>query len=162
MSRKKNLFTRRDVLRYAGASGVAMVGSKALGQVCVDGTFIPSIATDAFTGCGVGGEPFPASPFILQPYQQELPILSALRPGWRDPDGNLVPGSGVYSSSGNYPAGPGRCGSRCSSGPASCRRARRRASRTPWGTAPGTTPWPIRSGASPTPARTSSGRAGPA
>jgi FtsP/CotA-like multicopper oxidase with cupredoxin domain len=105
MTKPRGQFTRRDMLRYAGASGVAMIGTKALGQVCVDGAFIPSIATDAFTGCGVSGEALPASPFILQPYQQELPILSALRPGWRDPEGNLVPGSGVYSATGSYPSG---------------------------------------------------------
>jgi FtsP/CotA-like multicopper oxidase with cupredoxin domain len=79
-------FTRRDLLRISAVSGAAgLVTKKAWGQTCVDSAPI-DIGNIAFTGCGVGGEPFPASPFITQPYTQQLPIPQALRPGWRLPD----------------------------------------------------------------------------
>ncbi len=88
---KKNQFTRRDVLKYGAATGVAMAGTKALGQLCVDSSMIDPFSRISFTGCGVGGEPFPTSPFILQPYTDPLPIPKALAPGWRRPDGTLDP-----------------------------------------------------------------------
>ncbi len=82
MATKRNRFTRRDVLKYGAMSGAAMVGTRALGQVCVDQTPV-EIDTVAFTGCSAGGEKFPISPFILRPFEQELPVPTALRTGWR-------------------------------------------------------------------------------
>ncbi|HEY6001497.1 MAG TPA: hypothetical protein VIV57_01405, partial [Anaeromyxobacter sp.] len=82
-----------------------MVGAKALGAVRVDPTLVPSMASRAFAVRGLGSEPFPTSPFVVRPYEQELPIRPALRPGWRDACGDLIAGSGAYSATGSYPAG---------------------------------------------------------
>lgn len=105
MPRRTDVFTRRGVPGYPHSRGDAPSGRKALGHVRVGRTSVPSIGTDAFAIRGVGGERFPTSPFILQPYRQELPILPALRPGWRDLGGEVIAGSGAYSAAGSYPAG---------------------------------------------------------
>jgi FtsP/CotA-like multicopper oxidase with cupredoxin domain len=90
MSKNRKQFTRRDMLKLSAAGGAATLFGKAWGQTCIDQTPV-EIDTVAFTGCGVGGEPFPTSPFIMQPYTQPLPIPRALRPGWRRQDGTLDP-----------------------------------------------------------------------
>jgi FtsP/CotA-like multicopper oxidase with cupredoxin domain len=90
MNRSEVRFTRRDMLRLSlMAGGASLIGGRAWGQACVDQTPV-DIGDVAFTGCGVGTEPFPTSPFIMQPYTQPLPIPRALRPGWRHPDGTLA------------------------------------------------------------------------
>jgi FtsP/CotA-like multicopper oxidase with cupredoxin domain len=96
--------TRRELLRLGLLSGgVTLLGARtalakggktpAPAPACIDQT-MQSI--DIFTGSGVGGEAFPTSPFILQPFGQELPGSTfnpypALRPGYRRPDGTLAP-----------------------------------------------------------------------
>ncbi|MFL5387810.1 MAG: multicopper oxidase family protein [Myxococcales bacterium] len=90
MSKKQ--FTRRDLIKASAMSGTAtLLGKGARAQVpaCVDSTPIP-IDEIAFTSCGVGNEPIATSPFITQPFTQELPIPEALRPGWRYPNGTLA------------------------------------------------------------------------
>src|SRR4051812_18567735 len=88
-------FTRRDVIRYgsmAGAAGLIGNGARAAVSTCAAGDQqqIPSIAEVAFSGCGVGGEAMATSPFIVNPFTQDLPIPKALRPGWRYPSGTLA------------------------------------------------------------------------
>jgi FtsP/CotA-like multicopper oxidase with cupredoxin domain len=83
---------RRELLKIGAVSGAGtmVVGKRAWAQACVDTTPVP-ISDVAFTGCGVGGEPMATSPFIVNPYSQPLPIPKAMRPGWRTPDGRLIP-----------------------------------------------------------------------
>jgi FtsP/CotA-like multicopper oxidase with cupredoxin domain len=70
--------------------GVTLIGSRAWADLCP--TDPPPIPIDqAMTACGVGGEPFPTSPFILNPFTDPLPVPTALAPGWRRPDGTLDP-----------------------------------------------------------------------
>jgi len=72
-----------------GAATLLGKGAGAAVPACVDSTPIP-IDEVAFTGCGVGSEAFATSPFITQPFTQEMPIPQALRAGWRYPDGTLA------------------------------------------------------------------------
>ncbi|MFL5428173.1 MAG: hypothetical protein ACJ79M_01005, partial [Myxococcales bacterium] len=88
----KNKFTRRDLIKVGAMGGAATVigkGARAQTAACIDSTPIP-IGEIAFTGCGVGVEPFATSPFITQPFTQDLVIPEALRPGWNDGQGGLV------------------------------------------------------------------------
>ncbi len=106
MSKRTRQYTRRDVLRYGAMAGAGvMIGRKVLAQTCADPAQPIDIHHVEYTGCGVGGEPFPKSPFILEPFTQPLPIPKALKPGWRNPDGTLVPDTGFYRRDGLYPAG---------------------------------------------------------
>ena len=76
----KRNFSRRDLLRASAVTGAAgLIGKAAWGQTCADSSPI-EIGNIAFTGCGVGGEPFPTSPFILQPFTQALPIPEGQHP----------------------------------------------------------------------------------
>ena len=114
------------MLRYGGMAGAAsLIGKKAYGGgTCIGESMVPSIEMDAFTNCAVI-EAFPPSPFILQPFTQDMPIPTALRPGWRYPDGTLSqPGdsnawfvrkSVEFGDNSIVPPGPGkgiarRCG----------------------------------------------------
>ncbi|MFL5421851.1 MAG: multicopper oxidase family protein [Myxococcales bacterium] len=76
----------------AGAAGLIGNGARAAVSTCAAGDQqqIPSIAEVAFSGCGVGGEAMATSPFIVNPFTQDLPIPKALRPGWRYPSGTLA------------------------------------------------------------------------
>ncbi|MFL5372063.1 MAG: hypothetical protein ACJ78Z_17840, partial [Myxococcales bacterium] len=88
----KTRFTRRDLIKAGAVGGAAtLLGKNARAQTaaCIDQTPIP-IDEIAFTGCGVGGEPMATSPFITQPFTQELAIPEALRPGWRYENGTLA------------------------------------------------------------------------
>ncbi|MFL5359578.1 MAG: multicopper oxidase family protein [Myxococcales bacterium] len=88
----KNKFTRRDLIKVGAMGGAATVigkGARAQAAACIDSTPIP-IGEIAFTGCGVGVEPFATSPFITQPFTQDLVIPEALRPGWNDGQGGLI------------------------------------------------------------------------
>ncbi len=87
--RKQLNLTRREVLKLGALSGgAALVGST---------LFAP---TRAFA-CDTGGEPFPTSPFILNPFTDPLPIPPPLAPSdptaWSDPRTGLLapPGPGV-------------------------------------------------------------------
>jgi FtsP/CotA-like multicopper oxidase with cupredoxin domain len=92
--------SRRELLRFGLLTGGATLlgtgtafAAKSGTATCIDQT---PHSIDIFTGIGVGGEAFPTSPFILQPYSQELPgssfnPLNALQPGYRRPDGTLAP-----------------------------------------------------------------------
>jgi FtsP/CotA-like multicopper oxidase with cupredoxin domain len=112
---KKAQFTRRDMIKITGAAGVAAMYGKAFG-VCVGDTVPVSIETAKNTGCPVDADLFPTSPFIMTPFVDALPIPTALRAGYRNPDGTLSGGTpqdwtvrqanGVF---GNFisPPGPG-------------------------------------------------------
>jgi FtsP/CotA-like multicopper oxidase with cupredoxin domain len=118
--------SRRDLIKLGAMSGAAtLIGSRAWAQTCIDQTPMP-IDQAINTSCGVGGEAMPLSPFILNPFQEELPgstfnPLNAMRPGWRrwtgQPGGSLepnatdawtvrTPGSGSLTSPPS--PGPGR------------------------------------------------------
>lgn len=75
-----SLMSRRELLRLSGAvvvgSAAALRARPASGQ-----QMIPD------TGCGVGTEPIPLSPLVLNPFTEPLPVPSALAPvtdfsGW--------------------------------------------------------------------------------
>src|SRR3954470_6487098 len=88
----KTRFTRRDLIKAGAVGGApALLREKAPAQTAarLDQKPIP-IDEIAFTGCGVGGEPMATSPFITQPFTQELAIPEALRPGWRYENGTLA------------------------------------------------------------------------
>jgi FtsP/CotA-like multicopper oxidase with cupredoxin domain len=99
--KKKGQFTRRDMLKIAaaggatkivGATGAATLFGKAYGQtVCAD-TVPVDITTARDTGCPIDLDMFPTSPFIVNPFTDQLPIPSTLRPGYRNPDGTLSGG----------------------------------------------------------------------
>ncbi len=86
--------SRRELLKWGLlAGGVSLFGSKAW-ALCFDQTPIP-IGEAINVNCGASDK-LPLSPFILDPFQEELPgshlnPLNALRPGWRRPDGTLAP-----------------------------------------------------------------------
>ena len=84
-----NRLSRRELLKYGGAA--LMVGYGGLRST-------PALARPAApfqqAGCGVGGEPFPTSPLILNPFSDPLPIPRALAPSnpidWKDENGDTV------------------------------------------------------------------------
>jgi len=80
--------SRRELIKLSLMAGSAtLLGTKrAWGQVCVDQT--PQ-DIDVVTGLSVI-EVFPTSPFILNPFTDQLPIPSAMRPGYRQFDGTLL------------------------------------------------------------------------
>lgn len=91
MSNRTKKYTRRDVLKYGGAAGAgALIARSVLAQVCETHQPVP-IDEIAFTSCGFDGETMPTSPFILQPFNEPLPVPKTLRPGWRHSDGTLIP-----------------------------------------------------------------------
>jgi FtsP/CotA-like multicopper oxidase with cupredoxin domain len=92
MSKKKTQLSRRDLLKITVVGGAASLFGKAYGQVCAD-TVPVDISKVADTGCPVDVDLFPTSPFILNPFTDALPIPSALRPGYRNPDGTLSRGT---------------------------------------------------------------------
>ncbi len=93
MNRPKLKVSRRDVLRLSMMSGAATLLGARRAFGCVDTfPFLNDIEL-ANTGIGDGGEPFPTSPFILNPFEDLLPIPTAMKPGYRQPDGTLTPSS---------------------------------------------------------------------
>ncbi len=94
MNRQKLNVSRRDLLKLSMMSGAAtLLGARrAFGQACppgfVDQTPFP--IEQAVNTCNLI-EVFPTSPFILNPFTDPLPILTALQPGYRQPDGTLTP-----------------------------------------------------------------------
>jgi len=91
MSPARWQYTRRDILKLGAASGAAtLIGRTAWADTCVDNSIIDPMSDVEFTGCGVGGEPMPTSPLILEPFVDPLPIPRTLRPGWRHADGTLA------------------------------------------------------------------------
>src|SRR5919206_5377768 len=92
MSNKLKM-SRRDLLKITAAGGAAtMIGSKAFGQTCAD-TVPVDITTAKNTGCTIDADLYPTSPFITTPFVDPLPIPTALRPGYRNPDGTLSGGT---------------------------------------------------------------------
>jgi FtsP/CotA-like multicopper oxidase with cupredoxin domain len=98
---------RRDLMKLSMMSGMAtMVGARrASGQgLCAEPLQPHDI--DIFTGIGVGGEAFPASPLILEPFTDPLPVPKTMAPV-ADPSRMTVrKKNGVF---GNFsqPPGPG-------------------------------------------------------
>ena len=91
MNRQKLKVSRRDVLRLSMMSGAATLLGARRAFGCVDTfPFINDIEL-ANTGIGVSGEAFPTSPFILEPFNDPLPIPTAMKAGYRQPDGTLDP-----------------------------------------------------------------------
>jgi len=78
-TREQFKLTRRDLLRLSVLTGGAtLIGSRAFAQVC--GEPLQPHPIDQGGGIGVGGEAFPTSPFILDPFTQDLPIPKAMAP----------------------------------------------------------------------------------
>jgi FtsP/CotA-like multicopper oxidase with cupredoxin domain len=79
--------SRRELIKLSFMAGGASLLSvrRAFGQnACVESPIIPFDAAD--TGLGAI-EVFPTSPFILSPFNDPLPIPSAMKPGWRRDNG---------------------------------------------------------------------------
>jgi FtsP/CotA-like multicopper oxidase with cupredoxin domain len=101
--------SRRELMKYGG---MALVGSAAFRSrpswaqggtgTCQVEPPQPHPIEPGF-GIGVGAEAFPTSPFINEPFTDPLPcapgngpagsnaLLTAMKPGWRRPDGTLDP-----------------------------------------------------------------------
>jgi len=91
MSSSRRYLSRREMLKLGAATGAAGVFGPAMAQLCpTDSTPVP-IDQVTFTGCGVGNEPMATSPFILTPFVDPLPLPTAMKPGYRRPDGTLAP-----------------------------------------------------------------------
>src|SRR5215831_7024472 len=88
--------SRRELLRLGLMSGGAALASlrRARSQGLVACTAIPAqpYDIDIETGNTVI-EVFPTSPFIIEPFNDPLPVPTAMKPGYRQPDGTLTPGS---------------------------------------------------------------------
>jgi FtsP/CotA-like multicopper oxidase with cupredoxin domain len=118
---------RRDLIKLSMMSGMAtLIGAgRAWGQVEVPGSCLteppqPHPIEPGF-GIGVGGEAFPTSPLILEPFKDELPIPKAMAPvadpsqmrvrRYEGQDGDFLapPGSGLsqQDSWGDRFNGPG-------------------------------------------------------
>jgi FtsP/CotA-like multicopper oxidase with cupredoxin domain len=92
MSTKRKL-SRRDVLKIGAAGGAAgLYGRRALAQATCADTVPVDIVTASNTGCPIDADLFPVSPFITSPFVDPLPVPTALRPGYRNPDGTLSTG----------------------------------------------------------------------
>jgi FtsP/CotA-like multicopper oxidase with cupredoxin domain len=91
MSNKLKM-SRRDLLKITAAGGAAATFGKAFGQTCAD-TVPVDITTAKNTGCTIDADLYPTSPFITTPFVDQLPIPTALRPGYRNPDGTLSGGT---------------------------------------------------------------------
>jgi FtsP/CotA-like multicopper oxidase with cupredoxin domain len=100
MSKREYQPTRRQLMKLGlMAGGATLMGSEAWSQQCsgfTDQTPMDIAAADK--GCGTL-EVFPTSPFILNPFTDPLPIPQSLLPGWRRPDGTLVPNTGTIAAS---------------------------------------------------------------
>jgi FtsP/CotA-like multicopper oxidase with cupredoxin domain len=72
---------RRDLIKLSVMAGTAtLVGARrAFGQSCLPEPPQPHPIEPGF-GIGVGGEAFPTSPLILDPFTQEVPVPKALAP----------------------------------------------------------------------------------
>src|SRR5919206_46574 len=116
MSNKLKL-SRRDLLKYTAAGGAAATFGRAFGQTCAD-TVPVDISTAKNTGCTIDADLYPTSPFITTPFVDPLPIPTALRPGYRNPDGTppgaraangsaagtyKMPASTMYTMNGTFP-----------------------------------------------------------
>jgi FtsP/CotA-like multicopper oxidase with cupredoxin domain len=83
--------TRRDMLKIGAAGGAAAAFGRAYGQACPTDQTPVGIGTVANTGCLIDADLYPTSPFITTPFVDPLPIPTALKPGYRRPDGTLAP-----------------------------------------------------------------------
>src|SRR5690348_8511248 len=85
---------RRELLRLGlmGGSAALLGAQRARGQGLVACTALPPqpYDIDIETGNSVI-EVFPTSPFIIEPFNEPLPIPQAMKPGYRQPDGTLTP-----------------------------------------------------------------------
>src|SRR5512146_679976 len=89
-----NKLSRRELIKLSFMAGGATLlgGRRAWGQQCSG--FIDQTPVPFETSTGLSAiEVFPTSPFILNPFTDELPIPSAMQPGYRQPDGALTPNS---------------------------------------------------------------------
>ncbi|MBI5070450.1 MAG: multicopper oxidase domain-containing protein [Deltaproteobacteria bacterium] len=81
----------------SAAGGAASVFARAYGATCVDQSPIgidapaPGGGTMDNTGCPIDADLNPMSPFILEPFTDPLPVPTAMKPGYRRPDGTLAP-----------------------------------------------------------------------
>ncbi len=109
--------SRRELIKLSlMAGGATLLGTRRAWGTCVENPIIPFDSAD--TGLGVI-EVFPTSPFILNPFNDPLPIPTALRPGWRrdngQPGGLLDPNAAdawtvrtsAFGSNVISPPGPG-------------------------------------------------------
>jgi FtsP/CotA-like multicopper oxidase with cupredoxin domain len=93
MSTRRTYFTRRELIKIGAAAGAASVFGRAWGATCPTDQTPVGITTVAETGCPIDADLFPTSPFILNPFTDPLPVPTALKPGYRNPDGTLSGGS---------------------------------------------------------------------
>ena len=86
--------TRRELFQLSMMSGAAtLIGSRsARGAVACTALPPQPYPIDIETGLGAI-EVYPTSPWIMNPFTDPLPIPTAMRPGYRQPDGTLTPGS---------------------------------------------------------------------
>ena len=97
------MLSRRELLRLGGSAllvggGVTLAPQRAHAQP--QGVPTP--------GCGVGGEKYPTSPLIVQPFREPLPIPRAVAPSnpstWKKLDGTsaVVPSPTAQDSTGAF------------------------------------------------------------
>jgi len=117
---KKGL-SRRELLKFTAAGGAASLFGRAYGAACVDQTPIgitapaPGGGTMDYTGCPIDADLYTTSPFILNPFSDPLPIPTAMKPGYRRPDGTQAPAGStdewsVRAKLNDQPAGKSRPG----------------------------------------------------
>src|SRR5690349_24965660 len=86
--------SRREIFKLTLMSGSAtLIGSRIAradgGTSC---NALPPMPYDIEIQTGMGAiEAFPTSPFILNPFNDPLPVPQAMKPGYRQPDGTLPP-----------------------------------------------------------------------
>ena len=85
-----NTLSRRELLKYGGAAlMIGYGGFRSTPAMARSGAGLQEV------GCGVGGEVFPTSPLILDPFKDLLPIPRALAPtnplNWKNASGGAVP-----------------------------------------------------------------------
>jgi len=96
MDKRELEVSRRNLLKWGFMSGAAtLIGGKAWAMYDSCGQQSIENINNVVTTCGAGTEAMPFSPLILAPFADtqanQLPIPKALRPGWRNPDGDLYP-----------------------------------------------------------------------
>jgi FtsP/CotA-like multicopper oxidase with cupredoxin domain len=85
--------SRREIFKLSMMSGTAtLIGARsALGQGATCSA-MPPMPYDIEIQTGLGAlEAFPISPFILHPFNDPLPVPTAMKPGYRQSDGTLTP-----------------------------------------------------------------------
>jgi FtsP/CotA-like multicopper oxidase with cupredoxin domain len=100
MDKRAFELSRREILKCGAMAGVTLIGSSALSSAFAQQSCLEDLLLGP-TACGIN-EIWATSPFIKDPFIDPLPVppgngpvganapLTALRPGYRDPDGVLL------------------------------------------------------------------------